>query len=292
MLYQTDAPGDWGQMQATAHVHVATEKWSAPDSTPLFVRSWLVESPTVLLIVHGLGGHSGWYIDMANKLASNGMYVYAMDLRGFGHSGGLRGHVDNYRTYVDDVLTVLREIRQRHPDAHIHLLGHSMGGAISSHVAAQHGDLLASVLLLNMWIQETGSPNLSATLSILFGGLFHSKRYWRTGNSTQGMTTNPEAVRLLEADQYWQREETMTMLLQTLLMRQSIPALAKNIHIPALFLQAEADTVIVPAVNKKFYDALSGPKEWKSYPTYEHDSEFHPDRSAMDNDIIAWLKAH
>jgi alpha-beta hydrolase superfamily lysophospholipase len=292
VLYQTDSPGDWGQMQATATVQVATEKWAASDNTSLFVRSWLVESTTVLLIVHGLGGHSGWYIDMANTLARNGICVYAMDLRGFGRSGGMRGHVDNYRMYVNDVLTVLREIRQRHPDAHLHLLGHSMGAAISTHVAARHDGLLSSVLLLNMWIQETGSPHPGAMLSILLGGLFHSKRYWRTGDSTEGMTSNPEATRMLNADPYWQREQTVTMLLQTLFMRQAIPRLAKHITIPVFFLQGAADTVIVPAANKKFYDTLTVPKEWKDYAGYEHDSEFHADRSAMDNDMIAWLKAH
>src|SRR5215470_19570487 len=89
MYYQPDVPGDWGQMQATAGIVAATEELITEDTCKLFLRGWKTDSSQVLLILHGLGGHSGWYIDMGNVLSSRGISVYTMEHRGFGRSGGL-----------------------------------------------------------------------------------------------------------------------------------------------------------------------------------------------------------
>ncbi|TMB84244.1 MAG: hypothetical protein E6J44_08620, partial [Chloroflexi bacterium] len=70
MHYQPNAPGDWGSMQETADISIATEELITPDACKHFMRSWKTRGSDVLLILHGLGGHSGWYIDMGNVLAS------------------------------------------------------------------------------------------------------------------------------------------------------------------------------------------------------------------------------
>jgi alpha-beta hydrolase superfamily lysophospholipase len=93
--YQPNAPGDWGQMQSTPTITTVTEKLATADGCQHFLRSWKTGGSNVLLILHGLGGHSGWYIDMGNVLASHGINVYAMDHRGFGRSGGLPGDKDS-----------------------------------------------------------------------------------------------------------------------------------------------------------------------------------------------------
>lgn len=292
-MYQPETPGDWGRMQATEHITIGTEAIVMGDGARLFVRKWLTNEAIVLLIVHGLGGHSGWYIDMGNHLAASGITVYALDLRGFGRSSEIRGHTDDYHILVKDVVDVLNEIRQRHPHAAISLLGHSMGAAISAHVIARRGELLSSCIFLNGWIQEAISPGLPTVLSIFSGGIVGSQRYWRTGASTHYMTSNPEAVRLLETDPFWQREVTYSFLVQSLFMRRAIFALAKRIALPTLFLQAEADISVVAAINRKVYEALaSRDKAWRSYPGYEHDSQFSQDRSLLDADLVQWLYDH
>ena len=149
MLYQPDAPGDWGQMLESETIKTATDILNTPDGCTIFLRSWVTDNPDILLILHGLGAHSGWFIDMGNKLAARGMTVFAMDHRGFGRSGGLPGHIDNYHTYIEDIKFIVTTIRERHPEASIHILGHSMGGIFASHFASEYQNTLTSVLFLN-----------------------------------------------------------------------------------------------------------------------------------------------
>jgi alpha-beta hydrolase superfamily lysophospholipase len=293
MSHQQDSPGGWGRMQETPEIKIATEELATTDACKLFLRSWQTDSSAILLILHGLGGHSGWYIDMGNKLASRGITVYAMDHRGFGRSGGLPGHIDDYSTYVEDTYFIVTEIRKRHPEATIYMLGHSMGGIFTAHFAAKYGNMLAGVLFLNPWIQDVVHVPLLTQLAIAPGGLFKSRRYWQAAPGTEAMTSNPEAIRMLLADPYWRRKQTASFLFQILLMRLAVVKKAKHIAIPALVMQAEADKTVVPAATHKFYETLvSGDKMWKTYPGYSHDSEFEHDRSQLDNDLVTWIYEH
>jgi alpha-beta hydrolase superfamily lysophospholipase len=291
MLYQKDAPGDWGQAQETAEIAVANEHIAMADGCKLFLRSWTTRSTDVLLILHGLGGHGAWYIDMANVLAARGLTVYTIDHRGFGRSEGLRGHIDSYQTLVEDSAAVIREIHKRHPDARIYLLGHSMGGIIATYVAARYSDLLAGVLYLNPWVEEATTIPIGKSLAIFASGLLKSLHPWQVAGGYEGMTTNQEAHAMLQTDSYWQRTQTASFLVQIILMRQGIIKQASQISLPTLVMQAEADQVVRTSGSSKLYIALaSSDKTWHTYPNYQHDSQFEAVRVLMDNDILVWIR--
>ena len=293
MLYQPDAPGDWGQMLESDAIKTATDILKTTDGCNIFLRSWDTDSPDVLLILHGLGAHSGWFIDMGNKLAARGMTVYAMDHRGFGRSGGVPGHIDNYHTYVEDINFIVTTIHKRHPEASIHILGHSMGGIFASHYAAKYQSALSSVLFLNPWIQDTSQTPILTTLRIFLGGIFKSRRYWQVAGVTEVMTTNPQAIQLLHTDTYWCRKQTSTFLYQLFLMRSAVLKNAKLISIPGLIMQAEADKAVVFEASHNLYEKLaSRNKSWKTFPGYEHDSEFEADRTLLDNEVVTWIAEH
>ena len=290
MLYQPDAPGDWGQMLESDTIKTATDMLKTSDGCNIFLRSWVTDSPDILLVLHGLGAHSGWFIDMGNKLSARGVTVYAMDHRGFGRAGGLPGHIDNYHTYVEDINFIVTTIRDRHPEAAIHILGHSMGGIFASHYAAKYQNSLASVLFLNPWIQDTSKTPIFTTLRILIGGIFKSRRYWQVAGGSEVMTTNSEAIQLLHADTYWCRKQTASFLYQIFLMRSAALKNAKLISKPGLVMQAEADKTVVPEASHNLYDRLaSNDKTWKTFAGYAHDSEFEADRTLLDNEVETWI---
>jgi alpha-beta hydrolase superfamily lysophospholipase len=293
MHYDAQAKGDWGLMQATDSVTAEIEELVTPDGIGLFLRSYQTNSSDILLILHGLGAHSGWFIDMCNHLAALGLTVYAIDHRGFGHSKGLPAHIDRYQTYLEDIGFIIAAIRKLHPAARLYLLGHSMGAIFATYFAAEHSELLAGITILNPWVADHSQVPLGASLAILIGGIFKSKRYWQVAGGTEVMTTNPQAILMLENDPYWRRKQTASFLLQILQMRLGILKQATRITIPALVMQAEADKSITLPGSKKLYEALaSSDKTRKTYPNYAHDSEFENDRSQMDNDLASWIQEH
>ncbi len=83
-----------------------------------------------VLVLHGIAEHSGRYEHVGDRLASHGFEVVAIDHRGYGRSGGRRGHVDSWSQFLDDVQDQLARVREL--DLPTVLLGHSMGGLIAT----------------------------------------------------------------------------------------------------------------------------------------------------------------
>lgn len=81
-----------------------------------------------ILLVHGLGEHSGRYEQVGAWFADRGYPVTAFDLPGFGASGGHRAYVPSFSAFTD---AVAEEFEKLSTDAPRILYGHSLGGLIA-----------------------------------------------------------------------------------------------------------------------------------------------------------------
>lgn len=293
VTYRAESEGDWGAFESAPGVETTQEWLTMNDGTRLFCRIWRTGGPATLLILHGLGAHSGWFIDMGNALAARGLNVWIVDHRGFGRSEGPRGHVLAYHRYLEDSDAVVEAVRAAQPETRPFLLGHSMGGIFATHYAAAHPKKLAGLLLLNPWVKDQSKVSVGTLLAVLPRGMFKSSRPFAVAGGPDVMTTNPEAVKLLSSDSYWIRAESASFLWQITLMRGKILSQARRVTLPALVLQAGQDRSVVASASEGAFRQLgSADKTWKWYPTYAHDSEFEADRSALDADIADWIKTH
>lgn len=86
----------------------------------------------VVLMVHGLGEHAGRYDHVANALSNWGFEVCAYDQRGHGESTGAPGTLPSCNALLDDLAEVMDDTRQQYPKLPLILLGHSLGGLVTS----------------------------------------------------------------------------------------------------------------------------------------------------------------
>lgn len=119
------------------------------DRLRIFYQSWQVKEPKgILVISHGLGEHSGRYQNLLDTLAGKGVSFYALDHRGSGMSGGIRGHVDDFYKFLNDIKYLIDAIvKKENPGIPIVLLGHSLGGLIAVLYALNHSDDLKALIL-------------------------------------------------------------------------------------------------------------------------------------------------
>ncbi|RME45356.1 MAG: alpha/beta fold hydrolase, partial [Chloroflexi bacterium] len=122
----------------------ATGTFVGLDNLKIFYQHWRPETDprAVLVIVHGYAEHSGRYQHVAEYFVERGYAVYALDHRGHGRSEGERAYVDRYNDLLVDLRTFVELVRQRELARRIFMVGHSMGGALATLFAAEHGDLL------------------------------------------------------------------------------------------------------------------------------------------------------
>lgn len=111
-------------------------------------RVWESASPQrIVVLVHGYAEHSGRYAHVAEALVSDGAAVYAEDHLGHGLSEGERALITDFEHVVDDLTTLVGLALQDHPGLPVIMLGHSMGGLLSSRFAQRHPDSLAGLVL-------------------------------------------------------------------------------------------------------------------------------------------------
>ncbi|MCP3935057.1 MAG: alpha/beta hydrolase [Actinomycetia bacterium] len=107
--------------------------FTASDGKKIYHQSWVPDSDSsaVVMVVHGLGEHSGRYQHVAETLVAAGCAVHALDHRGHGKSDGKRTFVKSYDEFLVDLAQYRSIIEGEHPGVPMVVLGHSMGGNIA-----------------------------------------------------------------------------------------------------------------------------------------------------------------
>ena len=97
----------------------------------IFFQTWQTPRPRgVVVVVHGMGEHSGRYHNLVKSLEGTEINICSFDLRGHGKSGGKRGHIWSFRDYLADLEIFLDLIGSDFNKIPLLLLGHSLGGLI------------------------------------------------------------------------------------------------------------------------------------------------------------------
>lgn len=114
--------------------------------TPLFVLQAGLEHLDTVVLIHGLGelASKDW-LTVIPALATR-YHVVAIDLPGFGLSQGavFTYSPKEYAKVIDWVIS-----HYRHPNAQVHLVGHSMGAAISLYYASQYPGKIEQLVLVD-----------------------------------------------------------------------------------------------------------------------------------------------
>jgi acylglycerol lipase len=123
------------------------------DGTCLFYRYWIPsgdENPqNIVLLLHGIGLHSGRYVTTAEELNKSGIAVYAVDTRGHGLSCGKRGFIPTIPKENRDISAMVATIHQAHPNAKVFLMAESMGGIFALNYAKTNPTDISGMILMS-----------------------------------------------------------------------------------------------------------------------------------------------
>jgi alpha-beta hydrolase superfamily lysophospholipase len=112
------------------------------DGTLIFCESFRVpRARGALLVVHGIGEHSGRYKEFVSHALALKLDVHLMDLRGHGRSQGVRGHFTSMEQLHQDLnawISHLVDSKTLLHDRPCFLLGHSLGGLVALTFLAQY----------------------------------------------------------------------------------------------------------------------------------------------------------
>ncbi len=280
------APQEPGQ--AARH---AASTFVGVKGVPIFYQRWLPaqEPPRgVVVIVHGLGEHSGRYRNVVERLLPEGYAVYALDHRGFGRSGGPRGHVDRFQDYLEDVKSLVSLARERHPGLPLALFGHSMGGLIGLAYALDYPETLDYLVISAPALAADTPRHLVWFLRL--ANRFRPQFTVKRPGDNSGISRDPAVVQAFVQDPLYVPISSARWAVEMLAAQPRVMARASELRLPSLLMQGLADTVVRPDASQAFFQRVSSPdKTLLLYEGYFH--ELHNDlgKEKPLDDLAAWL---
>ncbi len=257
---------------------------STRDGETQLVRRWAVSEPrAALLILHGIGEHSGRYLHVGEYLASAGFDVVAYDNRGFGQSGGRRAHIDDFQTFLDDIEDHLAYRREL--GVPVVLMGHSLGGLmataylVSDRPQPDLGVLSSPALAAEVprW-QRIAAPILGRVAPSLF----------IKGTQMSGLLSRDEAVEKAY------HEDPLVILGATAGLGKAVfdtmeatSGRIDRIRIPTYVLHGEDDTLVPQTASLPLRDLPT--VTYRSWPGLRHECLNEPERFEVMGEIRDWL---
>jgi alpha-beta hydrolase superfamily lysophospholipase len=261
----------------------------------LYEQYWLPETPAeakgVVVIVHGLAEHSGRYAHVGQFLAQHGYIAPALDHRGHGQSGG--GHttyVDRYTDWLADLDLFLARVRAEFSGKPLFLLGHSLGGLISTAYVLTYKPELRGVLLSGaaLKIGADVSP-LMVKLAGFLGTVAPNMPTIKLSNSS--VSRDPAVMQRYDDDPLNYRggipARTGAELNRAV---QFVQAHFTEFNLPVRIMYGTEDILADPKGSQMLYEqAASTDKTLRPYQGLYHEIMNEPEKEMVLGEIAEWL---
>ena len=271
--------------------------FTGQNGTDIFYRHLPAENEKArLVIAHGLGEHSGRYINIFNRLVPAGYSIWALDFCGHGRSQGKRGHVDTFDHYILDLKKMIEISRQNSAgDGKLFLLGHSMGGLIALNYIEQFPETVDGAV--------ASSPGLGMTVQVPAVKAFMGKvmsSIWpglSMGNELDAskISHDPDVVKAYIDDPLVHDRVTVRFFTEFLSAMAEANTNVSGIKVPILLQVAGDDHLVDAQSSKQFFNRLDvQDKTLHFYDNLYHEiyNETRVEKEAVIDDLEKWLASH
>jgi acylglycerol lipase len=255
-------------------------------------RVWgLTDPKAVLLLVHGLGAHSGRWDFLAEFFLPKGISSYAIELKGFGEAKGLKGHIDSFDIYYDDVRRLRDIISTENPGKKIFIAGESLGGLISFMMAVREPDLFDGLICVSPAFASRLKLTFLKYLQVFFASLFNRSKQFHMPFTSEMCTRDEDYRKVMDSEPREHRLATAKLLYNTFIAQMRVSMMKTHIEIPVLFLLAGEDSLVSPEKSERVFAGLkSNDKNIIFYPGMYHALSIELGREKVFEDILEWTR--
>jgi alpha-beta hydrolase superfamily lysophospholipase len=270
-----------------------TEKHIIISNRDIYTRiaSPVGVSPScVVVLVHGIGDHSGRYLEWFNNFEQFGIAWLTADLPGHGKSDGLRGFFNSLQSpfAVIEQLLIMAEIR--FPNLPIILYGHSMGGNIALNFVLRRHPKIQGLILTSPWLGLVNEPPKWKLQLAKIAAVFHRKMMLKTGITREQLTYDNHALEKYQKDTLIHGKIT----LGTFLMMYEAMHYARNnadhLRVPTLLLHGTNDSITDWQATKKLALKIGRKSKFIPFEGMLHELHHDPNNNLVANEIKAWTK--
>ena len=255
-----------------------------------YFREWKIEDPKAnVLLVHGLGEHSGRYQHVGEYFAEAGYNVYSGDLTGHGQSEGERGHVLSVDEYIQDIQGILYRIDNDKP---IFLLGHDLGGLLVLYYGVfVENDNVQGIIALSPYIREKKPISSMKQAFVGVVNKLSPDSQLTNGIDPVDLSHDEKVVEAFINDELNHSNITVGWYSA---MKKAIRSLMENAHdfkYPCLIIQAEDDLIVDPYGASDVFSKIGfEDKDFEMLSDMYHEVLNEPDHDVVLEKIENWIE--
>ncbi|MGB6200853.1 MAG: alpha/beta fold hydrolase [Candidatus Acidiferrales bacterium] len=274
---------------------------ASSDGACLFYRYWtpagVAQPKYVVLVLHGIGLHSGVYKSTATQLNKAGIAVYAVDTRGHGLSCGKRRNVPDPATETGDISTMLGTIREKYPHSELFLMGESMGTIFALNYAGTNTrDISGLILLSPVFGVNPHQYEQFKMWGYLPDLLFSRDRpdIDLTGRgSSEKRSNNIVVPEPTAADALVYDKVSVNYILELRRNRAHWTDAASQVRVPTLVMKGQLDRVGSQRSSRRMFNLLATQdKEYDTYPNVQHSLLTSSESPEILNSLSEWIERH
>ena len=260
--------------------------------TGVFYNQWCVPNPqAVLLLVHGLGGHSSRWEFLSHFFQKNRINSYAIELKGFGQTQDLRGHIDSFNIYFDDIRTLCAIITKESPEAKIFILGESLGALLAFLMAIFEPGLFSGLICLSPAFRSRLKFSFLDYIKVCMSLLVDPQKQFPVPFTAAMCTRDRHCQAMMDQDEREHRFASSRLLINILMAQLRVWFIKNKLSIPTLFLASGNDYLVDPKASIKVFEALKiEDKTIILYPEMYHALSIELDREKVFQDILQWVE--
>ncbi|ESA34708.1 lysophospholipase [Leptolyngbya sp. Heron Island J] len=279
--------------------------FTAADGLSLYYQSWLPTSTVraTVILLHGLGGHSGLFQNVVKALLPEGYALYGYDLRGHGRSPGQRGHINRWSEYRNDLAYLIAMVQQQHPTVPCFLISHSLGSIVALeyvlHRQMNLGESHSTPYPKINGIVVASPPfgnHATTDLRLKIGQLLSLS--WPRFSMSLGLghilpSRDRSIVLAYAHDPLRHQRGTARLATEFIKTIKFLRTHKTYLTLPLLILHGMADKVADPSVSQEFFEGL--PQRNKTFISYEgayHELYNEINQTEIMKDINNWLEDH
>lgn len=261
------------------------------QETGVVYRKWECSSPdAVFLLLHGLGAYSGRWVFLADFFLQHNISSYAIDFKGFGHTEELKGHIDSFQTYYNDIQSLCDIIKKEHNGKKVFLAGESMGALIAFIWMALKPHLFDGFICISPAFKSKLKFNFSDYIKIFFFLVFGSKKQFIMPFDMKMCTSDADCQKAIEEDAQEHKLATSKLLYHILLAQMRARIFKSEIKAPVLFLIPGKDDITDSRTAEKIFEGLCAQdKQIVRYPQMRHALSVESQRQDVFEDILKWI---
>ncbi|MFK7829784.1 MAG: lysophospholipase [Congregibacter sp.] len=262
--------------------------------TGIFYRRWAIGAPrAAVLLVHGLGEHSGRYQHVADKLATRGLECWAPDHPGHGRSPGHRCHIDAFDEYFAALNALRDEIGVAHPGLPCFIVGHSLGGLIVGNYLLTQQQQFSGAAFSAAAFEAPEAPSATA----MFINKLIASVLPRLGvlqlDASQVSRDAAVVSRYLEDPLVHDGKSSARLVVELFAAMETLRRRRGEISLPTLIMHGEGDVMTAPMGSQHFFDGIgSSDKTLRLYPGLYHEIFNEPERAQVLGELCDWVNAH